>query len=89
MYQHVSLFGEDGRRKKVSPDISAPEELEALEETIVAVGGGGMLLAIDESGRASTEPTGVGKTLYAAEILDDGTILAAGSSGVIVEGSPQ
>lgn len=30
VYKHVSLFGEDGRTKKTSPDISAPEELEAL-----------------------------------------------------------
>lgn len=89
VYKHVSLFGEDGRAKTASPDISSPEELEALEETNVAVGGGGTLLVIDESGRARMEPTGVGKTLYATEVLDDGTIPAAGSSGVIVEGSPQ
>jgi streptogramin lyase len=89
VYKHVSLFGEDGRTKKAAPSISSPEELEALEETIIAVGGGGTLLVIDGAGRASEEPIDVGETLYAAEVFDDGTILAAGSSGVVVEGKPQ
>lgn len=44
---------------------------------------------IDQAGQASTELIGVGETLYAAELLDDGTILAAGSSGVVIEGTPQ
>ena len=89
VYKHVSLFGEGSRTKKTTPNLSSPNELEGSGETIVAVGGGGTVLVIDEAGRATTEPAGTGKSLYAAEITADGTVIAAGSDGAIVEGTPK
>ncbi|GAB7095770.1 hypothetical protein JCM30237_29240 [Halolamina litorea] len=88
-YKDVSLFGERGRTKKTTPNISSPQELEGRGDTIVAVGGGGCVLVIDEEGRASREPVGVGKSLHAAEVMADGTIIAAGSDGTILEGTPK
>lgn len=89
VYKHISLFDEGGRTKKTSPGISSPEELEAQGETIVGVGGGGDVLVIDEDGRATRESTGLGKSFHGAEVMDDGAILAVGSDGTIVEGTPK
>lgn len=89
VYKHISLFGEGGRTKKTQPGISSPEELEALGETIVSVGGGGCVLVIDEHGRATREACGLDKSLYGADLLEDGSIIAAGSDGAIAEGTPR
>lgn len=88
VYKHIGLFGESNRTKKTTPGLSSPNELEGRDETIVAVGGGGTVLVIGGDGRASREATGTGKSLHAADILADGTIVAAGSDGSIVEGTP-
>lgn len=87
MYKNIALFGEGGQTKKADPGIDAPQELEGLDGTIVGVGDS--LVGVDENGRATNESVGTDKTLYAAEILDDGTVIAAGGDGVIVEGTPK
>ena len=89
VFKHISLFGEGKRTKRTRPGISAPQELEALGERIVAVGDGGSVLVITEDGRAVRGASGTGKTLYAAEVMADGTVIAAGAAGVITEGSPR
>lgn len=89
VYKHVSLFGEGKRTKRTQPGITAPQELEARGERIVAVGDGGDVLVLTEDGHALRESTGTKKTLYGAEVMDDGTIVAVGSSGAIVEGAPR
>jgi len=88
IYKHVSLFTESDRTKKTKPDLSSPHELEGNGETIVAAGGGGTVLVIDDAGRASHQETGTGKSLHGMEIMADGTIVAGGSDGAIVEGMP-
>lgn len=88
VFKHVSLFSDRRRTKKTEPGISSPQELEGSEETIVCVGGSGCILVINEGGRATRENCGLGKTFYGAEIMPDGTIIAAGSDGAIAEGTP-
>lgn len=87
MYKHISLFDDRGRTKKTQPGIDSPQELEGLGETIVGVGDS--VLVVREDGRATREEAGTGKTLYGAEVMEDGTVVAAGSDGVIAEGTPE
>lgn len=89
VYKHISLFGEGKRTKRTQPGISAPQELEALDERIVSVGDGGSVLVITEDGRAVRSSAGTGKTFYGAEVMADGTVIAAGAAGTIAEGVPR
>lgn len=46
------------------------------------------MLVIDEAYRVTREACGLDKSFYAAEVLENGTIIAAGSDGAIAEGAP-
>lgn len=89
VYKDISLFGEASRTKQATPNISSPEEVTAANGAIAVAGGGGELLTLRADGSAVREDPGTDKTFYAAELLADGTLIVAGSAGIIAEGGPR
>jgi hypothetical protein len=55
---------------------------------MAVAGGGGELLTLLADGSAVREDPGTDKSFHAAELLADGTLIVAGSAGVIADGTP-
>lgn len=89
VYRDISLFESGHRTKTAQSGIASPEELAAAGEVFVAAGGDGRIVPITGDQEANRPDPGPGVTYYGAEILDDGTIVAGGSSGTITEGVPE
>lgn len=88
VYRDISLFGEGRETKKADFGTTSPEELAAAGEVFVIGGCDGCVVPIMADTEANHVEPGPGVTYYGAEITEDGTIVAAGSSGTIVEGTP-
>lgn len=88
VYRDISLFEQGQRTKQAEFGASSPEELAATGEVFVIAGCDGCVIPIMADVEASHPDPGPGVTYYGAEILDDGTVVAVGSSGTIVEGAP-
>lgn len=86
LYRGVSLFERESRTKQHDPGIAAPEEIAASGGTFAAVGRDGALVVVGPDGEVARPDPCPGVTLYGAEIMADGTVLAVGSGGTIVEG---
>lgn len=89
VYRDVSLFEDTQRTRTAEFDTTSPEELAATGEVFVIGGCDGRVIPITADTEANHADPGPGVTYYGAEITDDGIVVAAGSSGTIVEGTPQ
>lgn len=87
-YRDISLFEGPDRMKRADTAVADAENITAAGETFVVVGGDGAVVPIDPQGRASDVDPGPGVTFYSAELRADGTLLAVGSGGTIVKGTP-
>ena len=63
------------------------EELAVRGKTFVAVGRDGRIAQLDASGGATYPDPAPGVSFYGADVLEDDTIVVAGSSGTILEGT--
>ena len=90
VYEEVSLFGEGSRNpRSIQSGVEYPTEIDTNRgRTIVVVGGGGQIRVSEGGGNFESEELATDRTLYGAEVMDDGTIIAVGDDGVIVEGLP-
>lgn len=87
LYRDVSSM--DGAEpRKIELDVRGMEELAVRGKTFVAAGRDGRIALLDASGGATYPDPEPGVSLYAAEVLNDGTVVVAGSGGKILEGSP-
>lgn len=86
VFRDIDLFGEDGRRRRADLGDVSPEDVTAAGESFVVVGDDGYVAHIDAAGQLQ-EYTPSEARFYSGELMDDGTILAAGSDGTIAEGS--
>lgn len=87
LYRDVSST--DGAEpRKIELDTCGMEELAVRGKTFVAVGRDGRIALLDVSGGVTYPDPAPGVSLYGADVLDDDTIVVAGSGGKILEGSP-
>jgi len=87
VFRDIALFGESGHPRQADLGDISPEAITAVGETFVVVGDDGYVAVVDESGQLS-EHTPAEARFYSGDLMDDGTILAVGTDGTIVEGSP-
>ena len=88
VFEEVSLFGEGSRNpRSIDSGVDAPTEIDTDNRRTIAVVGEGGQLRVSENG-GNFEPAGADTeaTLYGAEVMEDGTIIAVGDDGTIVEG---
>jgi hypothetical protein len=90
VFEEVSLWGEGSRNpRSIDTGIDAPTEIDTdNRRTIAVVGDGGELRISEEGGNFAPVESDLDETLYGAEVMDDGTIVAVGDDGIIVEGVP-
>ena len=90
VYEEVSLFGEGSRNpRSIDSGVEYPTEIDTNRgRTIVVVGDGGQLRVSEAGGNFRAQELGIEKTLHGAEVMDDGTVVAVGDDGTIVEGIP-
>lgn len=86
VFRDITLFGESGQPRQADLGDVSPEAVTATGETFAVVGDDGYVAAIDQAGRL-TEHTPAETRFYGGDLMDDGTLLAVGSDGVIVEGT--
>lgn len=86
LYRDVSST--DGAEpRKIELDVRGMEELAVRGKTFVAAGRDGRIALLDASGGATYPDPTPGVSLYGAEVLNDGTVVVAGSEGKILEGT--
>lgn len=86
LYRDVSST--DGAEpRKIELDVRGMEELAVRGKTFVAVGRDGRIAQLDASGGATYPDPAPGVSFYGADVLEDDTIVVAGSSGTILEGT--
>ena len=86
LYRDVSST--DGAEpRKIELDVRGMEELTVRGKTFVAVGRDGRIAQLDASGGATYPDPAPGVSFYGADVLEDDTIVVAGSSGTILEGT--
>lgn len=87
LYRDVSST--DGvEPREIDLDTHGVEELAVRGKTFVAAGQDGRIALLDAAGGATYPDPAPGVSLYAAEVLTDGTVVTAGSEGTILEGTP-
>jgi len=74
--------------RQIELDVRGMEELAVRGKTFVAVGQDGRVAQLDASGGVTYPDPAPGVSLYGADVLGDETIVAVGSSGTILEGTP-
>ncbi|GAB7092931.1 hypothetical protein JCM30237_00830 [Halolamina litorea] len=90
VFEEVSLFGEGSRNpRSIDSGVESPTEIDTDDRrTIAVVGDGGQLRVSENGGNFRHADIEAEATLYGAEVMDDGTIIAVGDDGTIVEGCP-
>lgn len=89
VYRDISLFEQRQRTEKAHFGTTSPEEIAAAGEVFLIAGCDGCIVPITTDDEANHADPGPGVTNYGAEIMDDGTVIAVGSSGTITEGTPR
>jgi len=88
LYRDLTVVDDDVEAREIRLNVRGIEELAAAGESYVAVGRDGAIAVLEETGGVSYPDPEPGVTFYAAALLEDGTVLALGSEGRIVEGQP-
>ena len=90
VFEEVSLWGEGSRNpRSIDSGVSFPTEIDTdNRRTIAVVGDAGEIRISENGGNFEPAEVGVEATLYGAEVMDDGTVIAVGDDGTIVEGCP-
>jgi len=88
LYRDLTVVDDDVEAREIRLNVHGVEELAAAGESYVAVGQDGAIAVLEGTGGVTYPDPEPGVTFYAAELLDDGTVLALGSEGRIVEGRP-
>lgn len=86
VFRDISVFEQRQRTKEAHFGTASPEELAAENDVFVIAGCDGCLVPITADGDAEHVDPGPSVTYYGADVLENGTIIAVGSSGTIAEG---
>lgn len=86
--RHQSLFGAgESETETLTSGVSSPEAVTAEQGNVVVVGAGGTVVVGEDDFRDAS--TDVDKNLLCVDLMDDGTVVAGGAEGVVLEGVPE